>query len=345
MKTFGSVTAVDDLSLDIPHGSFVTLLGASGSGKTTTLRMIGGFEFPDSGEVLIRGETMGRTPPHVRDTSMVFQNYALFPHMSVRENIAFGLRERKQSRSEVEHRVQSMLDLIELPDVGDRNPKHLSGGQQQRVAMARSLVIQPTVLLLDEPLGALDLMLRKQMQIELKRIQQQIGITFVYVTHDQEEALTISDRIVIMRDGRVEQEGSAEDVFDRPATGYVAEFMGAGNVLPVHVVSQDATSTAVVLAGRRLIIPQLMPPAAVDARLVIRPERIQLGAQDGWAGRILEQVYKGSTISCQVQLADGSIVIVESPHDRESQYQAGDAVVVDFRVERAHLVASEAVRQ
>lgn len=340
VKTFGDFVAVNGISLEVPRGAFVTFLGASGCGKTTTLRMIGGFEHPDSGEIAIQGKVMGRTPPHARDTSMVFQSYALFPHMSVRDNIAFGLKERKVNKNEVKERVQNMLDLIELPHLGDRKPKQLSGGQQQRVALARSLIIEPTVLLLDEPLGALDLKLRKQMQIELKRIQQQVGITFIYVTHDQEEALTMSDRIVVMRAGQVEQEGSAEDIFDRPDSRYVAEFMGAGNVLPVQVESHDATSTAISFGGQQVVLPRPKPEKDGDYAMVIRPEKIRLGAEEGWQGKIVEQVYKGSTMSYRVELGDGSSLVADVAHDDVAQRHAvGDPVTLSFRGDDASLVS------
>lgn len=339
VKTFGDFVAVNGISLEVPRGAFVTFLGSSGCGKTTTLRMIGGFEHPDSGEISIQGKAMGRTPPHARDTSMVFQSYALFPHMNVRENIAFGLRERKVSKTEIKDRVQKMLDLIELPHLGDRKPKQLSGGQQQRVALARSLIIEPTVLLLDEPLGALDLKLRKQMQIELKRIQQRVGITFIYVTHDQEEALTMSDRVVVMRAGQVEQEGSAEDIFERPASRYVAEFMGAGNVLPVQMVSFDTDSASVSFAGRQIVIPTANVGEGDEVALVIRPEKIRLDAEEGWQGTVTEQVYKGSTISYRVELAEGASLLAEIAHDDTSHRHApGDVVTVNFRGGDASLV-------
>lgn len=340
VKSFGGVLAVDDVNLEVPRGAFVTLLGPSGCGKTTMLRMIGGFEQPDSGEVYIQGTPMGSTPPHARDTSMVFQSYALFPHMTVRDNIAFGLHEQKVSKHEANRRVQDMLDLIELPSIGDRKPMELSGGQQQRIALARSLVIEPTVLLLDEPLGALDLRLRKQMQIELKRIQQQLGITFIYVTHDQEEALTMSDRIVVMRSGKVEQEGSAEDIFERPATRYVAEFMGAENVLPVRADAHDANSISVHFSGRKVTIPHPKPESD-DLQLVIRPENVRLDADHGWPGKVMECVYKGSAMSYRVELTDGTRLVADVPFDDGAKrLTPGDAVMVDFRTSSASVVSS-----
>lgn len=339
VKTFGDAVAVNGISLEVPRGAFVTFLGSSGCGKTTTLRMIGGFEHPDSGEIYIQGKPMGNTPPHARDTSMVFQSYALFPHMSVRDNIAFGLKERKVSKSEVKERVDRMLELIELPHLGDRKPKQLSGGQQQRVALARSLIIEPTVLLLDEPLGALDLKLRKQMQIELKAIQRRVGITFIYVTHDQEEALTMSDRIVVMRDGQVEQEGSAEDIFDRPATRFVAEFMGSGNVIPTTIVASDNVSSTVGFAGRNLTIPLSEPISGGDAAMVIRPEKVNLNADEGWQSTIVDRVFKGSTMSYRVELADGVVLLADVAHDDTAQrHNIGDPVTVNFRESDVTLV-------
>ena len=235
-KRFGDFAAVDDLTLDIAAGEFLTLLGASGSGKTTTLRMIAGFEPPTSGEIFMAGSPIAALPPFKRDINTVFQHYALFPHMSVRENIAYGLRMRRVPAAEREERVTQALAMVKLDQLGARSPRQLSGGQQQRVALARALVNRPRVLLLDEPLGALDLKLRKEMQLELKHLQTDLGITFVYVTHDQEEALTMSDRIVLMRQGRIAQVGTPRDLYDRPASRYVADFIGDTNLLPGTVV-------------------------------------------------------------------------------------------------------------
>ncbi len=335
VKRFGATTAVDAINLEVPRGAFVTFLGPSGCGKTTTLRMIGGFEHPDSGQILIQGEDMGNRPAHRRDTSMVFQNYALFPHMSVADNIGFGLRERKRPKAEIRQRVQEMLELVELPSHGDRKPRQLSGGQQQRVALARSLVIEPTVLLLDEPLGALDLKLRKQMQIELKRIQQQVGITFIYVTHDQEEALTMSDRIVVMNHGRVEQEGTAEEIFEQPRTRFVANFMGAENILDATVADRDGATTRLRLGSdREVTVPAALPDGTRNAAVVIRPEKVRLDTEGGWHGRILERVYKGSTMSYLIGLDDGTRITAEVAHDDPAhRHVAGDEVMLGCRPE------------
>jgi spermidine/putrescine transport system ATP-binding protein len=334
VKRFGAMTAVDGIDLEVPRGAFVTFLGPSGCGKTTTLRMIGGFEHPDSGQILIKGEDMGNRPPHKRDTSMVFQNYALFPHMSVADNIGFGLRERKVPKREIRDRVQKMLELVELPDRGGRKPRQLSGGQQQRVALARSLVIEPTVLLLDEPLGALDLKLRKQMQIELKRIQQQVGITFIYVTHDQEEALTMSDRIVVMNDGHVEQEGDAEEIFEKPRTRFVAEFMGAENLMDAGVIDRDSASTRLRVGSQEVTVPSALPVDARSAVVVVRPEKVRMDAPDGWIGHVRERVYKGSTMSYMIDMGNGTTVTADVAHDDPAHRHAvGDEVSVTFRPE------------
>jgi len=230
-KKFGEVTAVNSISLKIRDGEFFSLLGPSGCGKTTTLRMIGGFEMPTSGEVFIGGEPQGFKPPYQRPVNTVFQNYALFPHMTIAENIAFGLEMRKFPKDEIKRRVAEMLELVQLPGMGSRKPKQLSGGQQQRIALARALINQPKVLLLDEPLGALDLKLRKDMQLELKAIQERVGITFIYVTHDQEEAITMSDRIAVMNLGEVLQLGEPEEIYERPTHLFVADFIGETNFI------------------------------------------------------------------------------------------------------------------
>ena len=248
-KRFGDVRAVDDVSLEIRSGEFFSLLGPSGCGKTTTLRMIGGFELPTSGVIELRGVDMTRASPDKRPVNMVFQNYALFPHLNVHDNVAFGLRRHKVKEAEVKVRVAEALDLVHLGGYGRRKTNELSGGQQQRVALARALVNRPQVLLLDEPLGALDLKLRKSLQLELKRIQVEVGITFVYVTHDQEEALTMSDRIAVMNRGKVEQIGLPEELYERPATRFVADFMGTTNLLKGSVEAVDGTVATVRLDG------------------------------------------------------------------------------------------------
>ena len=289
-KQFGDQVAVDDLTLDIDRGEFFSLLGPSGCGKTTTLRMIGGFEEPTAGTIELGGVDVTGLPAHRRDVNTVFQSYALFPHLDVFENVAFGLRRKKISGRDLEGRVKEILRLVDLPGYEHRKPSQLSGGQRQRVALARALVNQPRLLLLDEPLGALDLKLRKQMQLELKSIQQAVQITFLYVTHDQEEAMTMSNRLAVMRHGKIEQMGPPEDVYDSPRTEFVAGFLGASNLLPGEV--QDRTNgTTVVLAadGSVLRVPaDRMPGDATTVRIGVRPEKIHIEAAsapppgDGW---------------------------------------------------------------
>jgi spermidine/putrescine transport system ATP-binding protein len=290
-KRFGDMVAVDDLTLDIARGEFFSMLGPSGCGKTTTLRMIGGFEDPTNGVIYLGGTEVTGQPPYRREVNTVFQSYALFPHLTVSENVAFGLLRRKVPKAEAEERVKDALRLVDLPGFDKRKPSQLSGGQQQRVALARALVNRPKVLLLDEPLGALDLKLRKQMQLELKRIQTEVGITFVYVTHDQEEAMTMSDHLAVMRHGRIEQIGSPEDVYEHPATEFVAGFLGASNLLDGTIVEKNEDITTVRIEDGttvRLETPSVMADDR-SLRVGVRPEKIRLqpGSEaipDGWNG-------------------------------------------------------------
>ncbi len=283
-KTFSETVAVDDVSLDIPEGEFFSLLGPSGCGKTTTLRMIGGFEEPTRGTIYLRGRDVTDLPPYKRDVNTVFQSYALFPHLNVYENVAFGLRRRKVDRGDVERRVSEALRLVDLPGYEKRRPTQLSGGQQQRVALARALVNQPKVLLLDEPLGALDLKLRKQMQLELKRIQREVGITFIYVTHDQEEAMTMSNRLAVMRHGTVEQIGPPEEVYENPATEFVAGFLGASNLLDGGVKETRNGTTSVLLSGGTTVwMPADRVPDGTGSavKVGVRPEKITIERDEG----------------------------------------------------------------
>jgi spermidine/putrescine transport system ATP-binding protein len=274
-KRFGSHQAVAGVALEIRDGEFFSLLGPSGSGKTTLLRMIAGFEQPDRGRILIGGRDVTALPPNHRPVNMMFQQYALFPHMSVTENVAFGLRMDRTPKRERERRVASALEMVRLTDLSRRRPAQLSGGQQQRVALARALVMEPQALLLDEPLGALDLKLRRHMQLELKRIQNDVGTAFVYVTHDQEEALTISDRIAVMSDGRVEQIASARGLYERPSTAFVADFIGQLNQFDVVADEPLGAVRAVALdGGQRITVPGDTPPGPV--KVGIRPERMRL---------------------------------------------------------------------
>jgi spermidine/putrescine transport system ATP-binding protein len=273
-KRFGSMTAVDALDLDVPAGTFFALLGPSGCGKTTTLRMIGGFEDPTDGRVHLGGEDVTDRPPFKRDVNTVFQSYALFPHLDVARNVAFGLERRKVDKAEIRRRVGEVLELTQLGGFEKRKPGQLSGGQQQRVALARALVNRPKALLLDEPLGALDLRLRRQLQLELKRIQQEVGITFVHVTHDQEEAMTMADEIAVMNEGRVEQRGGAEDLYERPNTAFVAQFLGTSNLIDGKLVGRGEFQTS---SGVRLQVPDTNghTPSG-DLCAGVRPEKIEL---------------------------------------------------------------------
>jgi spermidine/putrescine transport system ATP-binding protein len=309
-KRFGDVVAVDRMNLAIPAASFTSLLGPSGCGKTTTLRMIAGFEQPTEGEILLAGRPIAGVPPYQRNVNTVFQHYALFPHMDVAQNVGYGLRQRKVGKAEEQRRVAEALGLVRLSGYGERRTWQMSGGQQQRVALARALVNRPTVLLLDEPLGALDLKLRKEMQLELKALQQEVGITFVYVTHDQEEALTMSDMIVVMRDGVIQQMGTPTELYERPTNRFVSDFIGTSNFVPATIVAYDAaTGRATARTERDLVtIGHLTDRSAtpiVGARVTIavRPERLEVvaagssaGDQPGWTsveGRITQGTYLG----------------------------------------------------
>jgi spermidine/putrescine transport system ATP-binding protein len=278
VKRFGEVVAVDHIDLEVEDGEFFSLLGPSGCGKTTTLRMIGGFEQPTSGLIELHGQDVTWLPPYRRNVNTVFQNYALFPHLSIFDNVAFGLRRKGVKDAEVKTRVNDVLDLVELSGYGKRRPNQLSGGQAQRVALARALVNRPAVLLLDEPLGALDLKLRKQMQVELKRIQKEVGITFIYVTHDQEEAMTMSDRIAVMNRGHYEQLGDPESLYERPTTRFVAGFLGVSNLLPgTRDGSVDGYDVVQIAEGSRIRVQHGLIDRAGDAfEIGVRPEKIRM---------------------------------------------------------------------
>lgn len=290
-KEFDGVTVLDNINLYVRRKEFVTLLGPSGCGKTTTLRIIGGFETPTSGEVLFEGKEISALPPYKRRVNTVFQKYALFPHLNVHDNIAFGLKLKKMSRGEIDKRVDAMLDLVNLKGYGKRHVDALSGGQQQRVAIARSLVNEPEVLLLDEPLGALDLKLRKEMQLELKSMQQRLGITFLYVTHDQEEALTMSDTIVVMRDGHILQIGDPKRIYDEPANAFVADFIGESNILRGMMVRDEL----VEFAGHQFPCVDFGFGERAPVDVVIRPEDIMVVGEDvgQLVGTIQSVLFKG----------------------------------------------------
>ena len=352
-KRFGPVTAVDDLSLAVHPGEFLTLLGPSGCGKTTTLRLIGGFTLPASGEIRIGGESMANRPPHQRPVNTVFQNYALFPHMTVADNIAYSPRLAGIERRERERRVSEALDLVHLPRIERRKPAALSGGQQQRVALARALVNRPAVLLLDEPLGALDLGLRRSMQLELKRIQREAGVTFVYVTHDQEEALLMSDRIAVMAAGRLLQVGTPAEVYDAPLSTFVAGFVGQSNLLAGSVRSADNGIGVVDVPGIGPLSGRLAGTASLGATvtLAIRPERIELQSSsesrlgNDWqelVGTLTEMTYVGTHWRISVLLGDGTAVVAHRPSGREADAEPrpGDRVVLRWRVPDAMVLVS-----
>ena len=351
-KLFGEVAAVDGVSLAVEQGEFLTLLGPSGCGKTTTLRMIGGFELPTSGEVWIAGEAMGRRPPYQRPVNTVFQNYALFPHLSVGQNVAYGLEMARVPKPERVRRVAEVLELVRLPHVERRKPAELSGGQQQRVALARALVNRPAVLLLDEPLGALDLKLRKAMQLELKRLNREVGATFVYVTHDQEEALTMSDRIAVMNEGRVLQLGTPEEIYERPRNRFVADFIGQTNFLDVSLLRVQGDEAEVELPGSGVLrahMPVGTRPAA-RTTLAVRPEKVALAADvspdlaAGWNvldGMVADIVYLGTHTQYVVRLPGGPTVVVHRQNRflGEAEPRLGDPVRVVFDPASATLLS------
>ena len=284
-KRFGAMTAVDSLDLEIPQGNFFAMLGPSGCGKTTTLRMIGGFEEPTEGRIELAGSDITDVPPHRRDVNTVFQSYALFPHMTVAKNVAFGLERRKVPKAEIRSRVAEALEMVQLSHLSERKPGQMSGGQQQRVALARALVNRPRALLLDEPLGALDLRLRKELQVELSRIQKEVGITFVHVTHDQEEAMTMADTIAVMRDGRIDQMGSAEELYDRPRTEFVANFLGDSNLIDVQRAGTEGGLTTFTAGDASVRAPADLAEAAGAGavRIGVRPEKLSLHDAGGEA--------------------------------------------------------------
>ncbi len=360
-KRFGDVVAVDDLSLTIAEGEFFSLLGPSGCGKTTTLRLIGGLEHPDAGDVLINGEVVNDLPPYERNSNIVFQNYALFPHLTIEDNIAFGLRlkSRRVAEPEVKKLVAEALELVHLEGLGARRPNQLSGGQQQRVALARALVLRPKVLLLDEPLGALDRKLRKAMQIELRRIQHEVNITFIYVTHDQDEAMSMSDRVAVMRNGNFEQLGTPQEIFQTPRTRFVADFMGASNILSGRViaVSADATQRATVRtiqieteSGLRIISRgghDMSSGTAVD--FSTRPEAVQVFprgrdwlADNKFDATIVGKLYLGDVTELEVALDENNSIScrIQSSIDQKFGFKEGDQVSIGWNAEDCNLLSS-----
>ena len=353
-KRFHEVTAVDDVSLDILHGEFFSLLGPSGCGKTTTLRLVAGFEEATAGVIYLGDQDVTGLPAYKRDVNTVFQNYALFPHLNVYENVAFGLRRRHVGDADIRRRVGEMLALVELPGYERRKPNQLSGGQQQRVALARALINHPRVLLLDEPLGALDLKLRKAMQLELKRIQTEVGITFVYVTHDQDEAMTMSDRIAVMRSGRIEQLGDPVTLYERPATEFVAGFLGVSNLLDGRVAKVNGELTDVALAGGGVVrVPTDGLADGSEVRLGVRPEKLRVasrGDQDGGLatnvnrldGTIIDASYIGVSTQYIVRVNESTDVAVYAQNieisGRHEQLASGSPVRLTWKPEHTFVI-------
>ena len=329
VKRFDDVVAVAGITLEIPSGSFFALLGPSGCGKTTTLRMIGGFEEPDEGEIYLGDRDVVGLPPYRRDVNTVFQSYALFPHLSIFENVAFGLRRKGVEKAQVKGRVEEMLRLVGLVGLGSRRPRQLSGGQQQRVALARALVNRPQVLLLDEPLGALDLKLRKQMQLELKAIQHDLGLTFVHVTHDQEEAMTMADAIAVMNNGRIEQLGPPTELYERPATAFVAGFLGVSNLLRGTVTAPDRLRLD---SGEE--ITAAVRGRAGRAAVGIRPEKIRLGppaeGENSLTGIVKETAYVGVATQYVVDTAAGTLIVYVQNDGAAVLLQPGAAAVLSW---------------
>lgn len=350
-KRFGEVTAVRDVSLEIGHSEFVTLLGPSGCGKTTTLRLVAGFTFPTSGEIYIGDQRVTRLPAYRRNTGMVFQNYALFPHLTVEENVAFGLQIRKMPRAEIRRRVAAALDLVRLSEFARRFPQVLSGGQRQRVALARAVVIEPKVLLLDEPLGALDLKLREDMQLEIKRIQQELGITTLYVTHDQQEALSMSDRVAVMKDGQVLQIDTPQGLYDHPQSKFVANFVGRMNFLRVAVADLTGEDQKITVRLRDNLAKTFLAKDSNPGRfargdeclLAFRPERAELDRSDlpNWiGGSVRKVVYFGNATLCFVETPERGVLVIEAPAGTPIK-KPGDPVRVGWPIEGCVLLRDE----
>ena len=337
-KAFDDKTVLSSLDLDIQDGEFITLLGPSGCGKTTLLRLIAGFEQPDTGAVVLSGHNITQAAPEHRPLNTVFQNYALFPHMSVYDNVAYGLKMEKRPKDEIRQRVDDVLAMVQLQDFARRKPHQLSGGQQQRVAIARAVVKRPQLLLLDEPLSALDYKLRRTMQVELKRLQRELGITFVFVTHDQEEALSMSDRVVVLKDGAIQQLGTPREIYERPANLFTARFVGETNLFPGYLTSVEDTGITLDILGlsRTLQKPGFTLRKGEQVNVLLRPEDIRVLAPEdekGLAGRIVERNYKGSTLDSVIHLEDGTEVLASEFFDEDDpafDYKLGEPVRVSW---------------
>jgi spermidine/putrescine ABC transporter ATP-binding subunit len=348
MVRYPDVVALDHVSLIIQEGEFLALLGPSGCGKTTTIRVIGGFIEPDQGDVFIDRKRVNQLPPFKRDVGMVFQNYALFPHKTVFGNIAFGLRMKREEKYTIDKKVREVVNLLYLNDLEDRYPHQLSGGQQQRVALARALVVNPSVLLLDEPLGALDKKLREEMQLELKNLQRRFGITTIFVTHDQEEALTMADRIAILNRGRIEQLGTPTDIYDNPVNKFVSDFIGISNVLRVKV-SAIGNSTLDCRFGEnlRVTVPRIGDVAlGTDLEVAVRPEKIELVSESSdktknvVSGKVERMIYRGAVSLLYVRMADDSTLIVQlqNPPEPLKEMMPGEEVLIGWPVEACKIL-------
>ena len=355
-KSFDGERVVKKLNLDVERGEFLTMLGPSGCGKTTTLRMIAGFEVPTSGQIFLEGEDVDDKKPNERNVNTVFQNYALFPHMNVFDNIAFGLVEKKVKKDEIRRRVEEMIRLVQLDGMEKRMPSQMSGGQKQRVAIARALVNRPKVLLLDEPLGALDLKLRKQMQGELKALQRRLGITFIYVTHDQEEALTMSDRIAVMNRGRLEQVGTPEEVYNHPETKFVADFIGESNIIEGYVEDMTEDSIEVTMESGKAVIPETGYRMEEMVYLCIRPENLKISTEQKegfrFRGQVREHIFIGSTNKTMIEMPNGQMLKSVTPAEDELvpvgtavnvYWNPGKAVVMRTKEEQIYNVIEQSV--
>jgi len=347
-KRFGVFEAVSGIDLDIPPGEFFSLLGPSGCGKTTTLRLIAGFERPSAGKVLLDGQDVSDTPPNRRHVNTVFQSYALFSHLTVAENVAFGLRFAKASKEEARSRVGQALSLVQMQEFSGRKPHQLSGGQQQRVALARALILNPSVLLLDEPLGALDAKLRKALQIELKALQEQVGITFVYVTHDQEEALTMADRLAVMNEGRIEQVGTPREVYEEPASAYVADFLGVSNMLDAQAIGTDSDGRCRLRVGdTEMLASRGHTSSRGSVKVVVRPERVRIEGpretgENRLPGKIERVVYAGAVSQLVVTLDRGTPIRCMLANDGAmSSFDRGAPVSVHLPCEALRVLSTE----
>jgi spermidine/putrescine transport system ATP-binding protein len=353
-KRFGDFVAVDKVSLQIKGGEFFSLLGPSGCGKTTILRMIAGFELPTTGQIYLQDQPVDQLPPFKRNVNTVFQNYALFPHLTIAENVAFGLKMKKLSKTDITKRVNEALEMVRLPNIGQRKPRQLSGGQQQRIALARALVNRPQVLLLDEPLSALDLKLRKAMQLELKELQEQLGITFIFVTHDQEEAMTMSNRIAVIDQGHILQIGSATEIYEHPVSCFVADFIGETNILPGTVIGRENGLATVMVSNRFAMRAKSTPDVAVGqaGSVIIRPEKIIIkpdyvqhdGQETVVSGVINEAIYIGTDTRLAVKLEAGPIINVRrqntSMTDPLAHLSRGERVYLSWQTAAARVLTS-----